>query len=158
MNLNMNQHQTSITAPDDSAKLRREAIPPAGQTEIVIPRRTADATGAPPLGRSAPAQRGKLYGMSLAWRGLRVVGVTFAIAAVWFVGAWVRYGRIPLGLNEPTIRPAPAPILPPVWLLAILGLLVVISICMILSGTQDVVPKLKFTNGRQPNKTHGNVT
>ena len=150
MNLDMNQHETYITAPDDSAKVVREAIPPPGQPKVVIPGPTDDAAGIPPSGRRTAAHRGKFYGMSLAWRGLRVLGVAFGIAAIWFVGAWVRHGRMPLGLNQPRIRISigspPDPILPPVWLLAILGLLVLISLCMMLLGTQDVNPKMKIEN------------
>lgn len=161
MNLDMNQHETYITAPDDSAKVVREAIPPPGQPKVVIPGPTDDVAGTPPSGRRIAAHRGKFYGMSLAWRGLRVLGVAFGIVAVWFVGAWVRHGRMPLGLLQPRIRLGlgsgyyPDPILPPMWLTAICGLLVLVAFCMMLLGTQDVNPKMKKPG--EPNKTTGHV-
>ena len=151
MNLDINQHETYITAPDDSSKIVQEAIPPPAQPKVVVPGPTDHATGILPNGKPTAAHRGKLYGMSLAWRGLRLLGIAFGIAAIWFVGAWVRHGKMPLGLcPEPRIiigigsGATPSPIWPPTWLVAILGLMAFISICMMLLGTQDVTPKMKF--------------
>ncbi|MFC1498276.1 hypothetical protein ACFLS1_07395 [Verrucomicrobiota bacterium] len=148
MNLDINQHETYITAPDDLSKIVREAIPSPAQPKVVIPGPTDHVNGILPDGKRTAAHRGKLYGMSLAWRGLRFLGFTFGIAAVWFVGAWVCHGRMPLCLSQPRIRfsigSPPSPILPPTWLVAILGLMVFISICMMLFGTQDITPKIKF--------------
>ena len=145
MNLDMNQHETYITAPDDAAKVVRDAIPPPAQPNAVIPGPTDDATSVPPHRRRPAEHRGKLYGMPLAWRGLRVLGVAFGIAAVWFLAAWVRHGEMPLGLSPaPRLDSHQSPVLPPMWMIAILGLMVAISICVMLLGTQDVSPKMKF--------------
>ena len=156
----MNQHETFITAPDDSAKVVREAIPPPAQPKVVIPAPTDDAAGALPTGRPTTAHRGNFYGMALAWRGLRVLGVAFGIAGIWFVGAWIRHGRLPSGLAQPRIKLSigspPEPILPHPWLLAILGLLVLVSLGMMLLGTQDAAPKMRFKKREEPNPaSHG---
>lgn len=157
MNLDVNQQKTYITTRDDSAMVVRETILPPGQPKFVIPGPTDDAAGIPPSCRPTAAHRGKIYGMSLAWRGLRVLGVAFGIAVIWFAGSWVRHGRMPLELGQPRIRASiespPVPILPPVWLLAILGLFVLISISMMLFGTQDVAPKIRFTKAGEPDYT-----
>jgi len=150
MNLDMNQHETYITMPDDSAKIEREAIPPPGQPKVVIPGPTDDTKGLPSSRKPTAAHSGKLHGMSLAWRGIRLLGLAFGISAAWFFAAWIHHGRVPLGLFQPRIMPSiytpPSLIWPPTWLAAIVGLLLFISLCMMLLGIQDVTPRINFKN------------
>ena len=155
----MNQHETYISAPDDSAKIVREAIPPPAQPKAVIPGATDEQPGFLPNGRTTEQHRGKFYGMSLAWRGLHLLGVAIGIMAVWYVIAWIQHGRQPLPWFDTPIRisvgypwTAPSPIFPPDWLLAVVGLLVLISLLMMLLGTQDVNPKMKLPEDRKPNQ------
>jgi hypothetical protein len=149
MNMEMNQHDSYITAPDDSARIPHEAIPTPSQVKLVIPGPTDDQGSTRSRNSADSSKRGKHYGMRLAWRGQHLLGVAFGIAGAWFIAAWVGHGRMPLGLS-PAPRlglgiggaTPPSRILPPMWLLAIVGLFVLLSICMMLLGTNDVTPKL----------------
>jgi hypothetical protein len=154
MNLDINRHQTYITAPNDSSKVVREAIPPAGQPKVVFPGPTDQQPGLLPNDRTNARSHSSFYGVPLTWRGLHLLGITIGIAAIWFVAAWVRHGRMPLGLQQPRtlLGGNPDPILPPVWLLTVLGLLLLISFCMMLFGTQDAAPRITFNKDNRPNK------
>ena len=155
MNLDANQRDAYITAPDDSAKTAHEALPPSAQPNVVMPGPTDDQPATPLGGKSARSHDRNLYGMPLAWRGLQLLGVAIGIAGVWFVAAWIRHGRMPLGEVFPqkiriSIGHPPQPILPPDWLLAIVGLMVLVSLAMVLVGTQDANWKLR---ARKPAKS-----
>ena len=155
--MDLNHHQTYITAPHGSAQIEREAIPPDSQVKVVIPAPSDRQSGLFPNGDAAARHRDKLYGMALAWRGLHLLGVTIGIAVIWFVIAWVRHDTVPLGLVESEVRMAmggnPAsPILPPTWLVAVLGLLTLISLFMMLMGTQDANPRIRFGKKRSPSE------
>ena len=155
MNLDMNQHETYITAPDDASKIVREAIPPATQMKVVIARPSDERARGISGTKQTARHRGTLYGMPFAWRGLYLFGITIGIVGAWFVAAWIRHGRMPLGLSiMPQVRLSfgspPSPIYPPTWLLAVAGVLSLISIAMMLSGTQDANPKMKFRQDKPP--------
>jgi hypothetical protein len=95
--------------------------------------------------------------MSLAWRGLNLLGIAVGIATVWFVWEWFSHGRMPLGLFPAALHGIgypPSPILPPIWLGIIIVPMVVISFCMMLLGTQDVIPKMKFKKDGDQDKTN----
>jgi hypothetical protein len=143
MNLDINQEQTYITAPDDTSAIVREAIPPPAQPKVVIPNPSDREPASRSGGRSAKQSHANFYGLRLAWRGLHVLGAAFGIAGAWFVSAWIKYGRLPL-IEHPgrTSFGGFQPIRPPEWLLAITGLLFLISLGMLLLGTQDVTPKM----------------
>lgn len=156
MNLDIDQHETFISAPDDSAKVVREAIPPAPPIKVVIPGPIDQQVDHFPGGRKGERRWANWYGTPLVWRGLHLLGVSIGIAAVWFVAAWVRHGRLPLGMSFSNVRlsiggPPPSPILPSTWLVAVLGLLALISLCMMFVGTQDANPKMMFKKDRSPN-------
>ncbi len=147
MNLDSNQHETYITAADDKTESVQEAIPPAAQPDVVIPGPADHRSGGGNRDEGAP-RRGTLYGMSLARLGLRSLGAAFAAAGLWFIAAWVWHGTIPLGLrgsgNIGIGSPA-RPLVPPLWLLAIIGVLVLISLGMMLLGTQDDSGRIERT-------------
>ncbi len=143
MHLDMNQPETHITAADDSHKIVHEAIPPPASPKVVIPGPADHSTGVLPNGKPPATNRGRLYGMALAWRGVRLLGFALGVAAVWFVAAWLRHGRMPLTATASPMGGTLSPVLPPTWLLAILGLMVLISICMMFLGTQDAIPKMR---------------
>lgn len=158
VNMGMSQHETYITRPDDSSKVVREAIPPAGQQKVVVPGPTDQQAGILPDGQTRAQRRDRWCGMARAWRGLRLLGVALGIAAVWFVAAWIHHGTVPLGLYKSGIRSSfgsPSPILPPMWLVAILGLLGLIAILMMLLGTQDANPRMKFRQKQKPTTPDG---
>jgi len=147
MNFDINQEQTYITAPDDTSAIVREAIPPPAQPKVVIPNPSARDPAAPPGGKAAKQSHANFYGLRLAWRGLYVLGSALGIAGVWFVTAWIRHGRLPLVEYQSQssrigIDWVPPIIRPPEWLLAITGFLFLISLGMLLLGTQDVTPKM----------------
>jgi hypothetical protein len=148
MNLYVAQHETYIIAPDDSAKIVHEAVLPPGQPKVVIPAPTNPALGILPNGNPLAMHRSNLHGLSLAWRGLNLLGIALGIATVWFVWEWFDQGRMPLGLSLERRNcmggSLPSPILPPIWLGVILVPMAVISLCMLVLGTQDVIPKMKF--------------
>ncbi len=140
----MDQHETYITAPDDVSKNVRAAIPPPAQPQVVFPG---------PMDREPSARRGipsrksvsaSYYGLRLAWRGLHVMGLAIGIAATWYISAWVHHGRLPL--VKPQLRMgfgSYSRILPPDWLLAITGSLVIIALYMLLLGSRDVTPRIR---------------
>jgi hypothetical protein len=152
MNLNMDQQETYITAPDDASKNVRAAIPPPAQPRVVFPG---------PMDRDPAARRGlptrkrgdvSFYGLGLAWRGLHVIGLAIGIVAAWYISAWVHHGRLPL--TEPQFKTGFGPynrILPPEWLLAITGSLVVIALFMLLLGSRDVIPRIRRNKNGEPN-------
>lgn len=145
----MNQQQVQITLPDDAAKVRYEATVPrkstSPQPETLVPCSTDPQRGDLPRDRSTTGRFGNLYGMPLAWRGLQLLGGVIGITAVWYVGVWIAYGRMPLlpthdfwgGIGHLD------PILPPMWLVALLGPFTLISLVMMLLGTQDANPKIR---------------
>ena len=95
-------------------------------------------------GKTSIRNRSSFYGLRLAWRGIQLLGVAFGIAGGWYVTAWVKYGRAPLiqpvirALSRTHVRTGwdsiPDPIVPPQWLLAVVGFLTVIALCMMLLG------------------------
>ncbi|MEK7996685.1 MAG: hypothetical protein AAB403_23015 [Planctomycetota bacterium] len=154
MNLDVNQHETYVKAPDDLSKIVSEAIPPPAQPKVAIPVPTDRKTGLRPNGNTTRQQRSKLYGMPLAWRGLNLLGVAIGIAGLWFVTAWVIHGRLPMMTPEVARFSPSGPqdrILPPSWLYAVVGSLALISFGMMLLGTQDASPKLR--KSKKPNPT-----
>ena len=140
----MNQHDSYLTAPDDSDKVANKAIPPPAAPRVVIP----GLNEVLPSGMPKAAPRGSLYGMRLARSGIRLLTIALGIAATWFVAAWVHHGRMPLLLSHPSPRlwigvvHVQERILPPVWLTAVLGLLVLVALVMMVVGTQDATPKM----------------
>jgi len=78
--------------------------------------------------------------ITMAWKGIYLLGISFGISALWFVVAWVQNDSMPLfqrsafssSFSDPSL-----PILPPVWLSVVLGLLVAISFVMMVVGTQQ---------------------
>jgi hypothetical protein len=144
MNLDINQEQTYITAPDDTSAIVREAIPPPAQPKVVIPNPSDRDPAAPSGGRAAKQSHANFYGLRLAWRGLYVLGSAFGIAGAWFVTAWIKHGRLPLIEHQLKLRTGwvSTIIRAPEWLLAITGFLFLISLGMLLLGTQDVTPKM----------------
>ena len=143
MNLDINQQQTYITAPDDTSSIVKEAIPPPAQPKVVIPgpvdREPTSRSG----DRVAKQSDAKFYGLRLAWRGLYALGFAIGIAGAWFVTAWIKHGRLPLmeHVSRSSFGGSP-PIQPPAWLLVITGVLCLISLGMLLLGTQDATPKM----------------
>lgn len=77
---------------------------------------------------------------SIAWRGVYLLGMSFALMGGWFVVAWIRYGVIPLGLFQPKITFSPnfahAPVLPPQWVIETSGIIALVALGMMLLGTQ----------------------
>ena len=141
----MNQHDTYIKAEDHSSKIYRDAIPNPAQPTVVIPNPN-DSASVPLSERKRKAElKGKFYGVNVAWRGLYLLGSSLIIGAIWFIYAWIKNGRIPLskvqsnhsfGIDLPSI-------LPPDWLLSILGLMVILSFGMMIMGAQDITGKMK---------------
>lgn len=146
----MDQHKAYITTPDDSAAIVREAIPPPAQPQIVIPGPTDHQSGKRPGGKTSMRNRSSFYGLLLAWRGLHVLGAAFGIAGAWYVTAWIRHGRLPLTVQRTYFGELP-PIRAPEWLLAVTGFLLLISLCMLLLGTQESTPKMNFKKDGHPN-------
>jgi len=143
MNFDINKEQTYITAPDDTSAIVREAIPPPAQPKVVIPNPSDSDPAAPSGGKAAKQSHANFYGLRLAWRGLYVLGSTLGIAGCWFVTAWIRHGRLPMIAGQRhAFFGELQPIRPPEWLLAITGLLFLISLGMLLQGTKDVTPKM----------------
>jgi len=143
MHLNMNQPETYITAPDDSDKIVREAIPPPAQPKVVIPGPADRLRDRFAGGKAGKHGNVSFYGLRLAWRGLYLLGIALGVVGAWFFTAWIRHGRMPLVQPQNTfsIGTLPDRILPPEWLVAIVGLLTVVSLCMLLLGTHDVISK-----------------
>jgi len=164
MNLDMNKHETYITAPDDASKVMREAIPPPAQPKVVIPNPTDNRLGRFD-GKTSIRDRSSFYGLRLAWRGLQLLGIAFGIAGGWYVTAWVQHGRAPLIQSvvravSPYVRygSEPDPIVPPQWLLAVVGSLTIIALFMMLLGTQDSTPKMNFKKDGKPNSKRLSVS
>ena len=154
----MTQHETSIAVPHDSTEVRYETtIPhraPAAEPVAVDPCATDPQPSGFPSQKRAAGAPGKLYGMPLAWRGMRLLGVVFAVASAWYVGAWVVYGRLPL-LPDHSVCGGFGqlePILPPVWFVALLSLFTVASLFMMFLGTQDANPKMRGPSRSQPSQ------
>jgi hypothetical protein len=154
MNLDVDQHETYIAAQDDSSKIVQEAISPPAQPKVVIPVPTDEASGARLGGTRTKRSRTNFCGLRLAWRGLYLLGVALGVAGAWFITAWIRHGRIPLSQPQIilSISTPPDRILPPEWLVAAVGLLAVVSLCMMLLGTHDVIPKLTFKKNGEPDR------
>ena len=129
-----NHHEIHISSPDQSQQMDREAVPPPA---VLVPRPTDEQADIPPSSTRGQRCRQGLYGMPLVWRGLRLLAVAFGIAGIWFAGAWIRHGRMPLIASGIPFGDLSDPILPPEWLIAILVLLAGIAIAMMLLGTQD---------------------
>jgi hypothetical protein len=149
----MQHHETSISKADAPANMMREALPLSGETKILNPDQTIHAAGVPSSGKLTEPHRRNRPRNTLANRGVRVLGAAFGVAALWFVGEWVRYGSIPLELPlspafHSSIGSPPRPILPPEWLLILLGFLVFFSLFMMGCGTQNAIPKEKQKRGR----------
>ena len=158
MNLDITQQEAFITAPADSEIVLHEAVLPPGQPKVVSSLPAAHAIGILPNGNPMTSRRGNLYGMSLAWRGLNLLGIALGIATVWFVWEWFDQGRMPLGLALKQRNcmggALPSPILPPIWLGIIIVPMAVVSLCMMVLGTQDVIPKMKFKKDGDQDKTN----
>ena len=135
----MDQHESQISAPDRTRKLRSEALPPAVVTGDRIPASSGEQAGSISERKRSARERRAWSGSSLVWRGLNVLGAAIGIAGVWYVAAWIRYGRQPLadtyGYRFGTRVPE---IVPPDWLLAIIGLLVCVAIVLMLIGTRNL--------------------
>ena len=98
-----------------------------------------------------------MHGIPLVRRGLHLLGLAIGIAMTWYVASWIIHGRQPLDAHIPVAGPLPgairisidedagcyAPILPPAWLLAILGLLTLAAFAMMFVGLQDINPRLR---------------
>ena len=155
MNLDINQHDTYIPKPNDPTVIVRQAIPPPAQPIVEAPGAVDQKPAIVSARTSSKRKHPNYYGLRLANRGLLLLSTVFGMAATWYISAWVRHGRRPMemspgfsiyfGFTEP-------PILPPQWLLAVLGGLTLTSICLMLMGTQEDNPKIKSVKTRQSNK------
>lgn len=123
MTVDVDKHEVFVAAPDAASRLGKEAVPPPSQQKVVVPDPMEQRPGILPDHKGTVRYPGKLYGLSLAWLGLRLLGVTIGLATIWYVVSWIVDGREPLSV--------------PIWLLAVTGTLAIISICMMVVGTQD---------------------
>lgn len=136
--MDTNQHDTSISEPDYSAGV----IAHPGQGNGIMPGPPFDAESCDGAsGRRMSSHHRKQKGNACAWCGLRVLGAAFGMALVWFIAAWIRYGRVPLGLFSSRIPSgfdsSVSLILPPAWLVALLGVMVMISLIVMFTGSHS---------------------
>ena len=149
--MDFNQHEASFTAPDNTTKIVHEAVMPPGQPTVVVTASEDDKSGRIPDSKSNDRHTGRHYGMTLVWRGVNVLGVAIGIAATWYVTAWIRHGQQPLApprIALHSLGKTPLAVLPPDWLLAVVGLLGLISLGMMFLGLRDVTPKMNFGKNR----------
>lgn len=138
MNFNPDR-ETYITARgDDSPSIVRKATSPPAATRVEAPGPAVKDPDDYAARREARRRPGRFYDLRLARRGANLLGVTIGIAAVWHVSAWVYHGRLPMSERGSSdwIGYEP-PVFPPGWLLGLLGFLFVVSLAMMLLGTQD---------------------
>lgn len=142
MNVSPDQHDTYIEAVDTSQK-SMPAIPAgSAESEKYFLQPTEHVSSIEQNRSMIERGRSKLYDMTLAWRGIYLLGVGFVFGGTWFVYAWCKYGRFPFGYTKSVSSFGFSiefqPIKPLEWLLVILGLIGLVSFSMMLLGTQDV--------------------
>ena len=144
MSINFDNHGSCFSAPEQSEAIVHKSMPPPSQPIVVIPKPTDNQPTLLPDSKNIKQNRDKSDGLSLAWRGLSLLGITIGIVAVWYVASWIHHGSPPMtqplsiggiGCNRPTI-------LPPDWLMAVTGLLTIISFLMMLIGTHNATPRI----------------
>ena len=104
MTFDVNPHGTYINPPGDERQIVNEAVITGASSEGSVVGSSIYESGQSTKGKSKSLNADKAHGLNLARLGIRLLGSAFAVAAIWFVCAWIYHGEVPLGLLRSRIN------------------------------------------------------